>query len=327
LTSPLRVHAPRFSIASAFYTVWTQSGLPTVGAWAYVHDPKALAEICGSAMKIVALVVGFSVVIGIGATRGGEPDATRMPDEALVNALIAVDTPTVGLSDTQWFTAFIADQDPPRFEEGLLGVPLPPPASPEMRELVRRGAEALPTLIRHLSDARPTGLVVGVRQVTAIVSDPGHPSQEVSVNFYRWMQYAEEYTPRSGRDPFERAPILKPPPEGYRVKVGDICFVLVGQIVNRRLDAVRYQASAGYVVNSPVVTPQLASRVRRDWAGANARDLETSLLGDIRGDDVDESFGAFERLRLYYPAAYNALSGSDRARRDAFEETERKQKG
>jgi hypothetical protein len=299
----------------------------STGLGAYVHGAEALAESCGSAMKIVALVVGFSVVIGVGAARGGVPDATRMPDEALVDALIAVDTPMVGLSDTQWFTAFIADQDPPRLEQGLFGAPPPPTASPEMRELVRRGAEALPTLIRHLSDARPTGLVVGARQVTAMESDPGQPSHEVSVNFYRWMQYAEEYEPRTGHHPFERAPTLPPPAGGYRVKVGDICFVLVGQIVNRHLDAVRYQASAGYVVNSPVVTPRLASWVRHDWAGANARELETSLLGDIRGDDAGESFGALERLRLYYPAAYNALSGSDRAKRDAFEEIERKRKG
>jgi len=41
----------------------------------------------------------------------------------------------------------------------------------------------------------------------------------------------------------------------YTVKVGDVCYAIIGQIVNRSLMAVRYQPSAGLVINSPIEMP------------------------------------------------------------------------
>ncbi len=106
----------------------------------------------------------------------------------------------------------------------------------------------------------------------------------------------------------------------YVVKVGDICYALIGQIVNRNLLAVRYQPTGGLVVNSPIERPILAAEVRKDWSNVTVGEHETSLLADIRSsEDRYRVRGAFARLRYYYPLAYRALTGADRQKRDAFE--------
>ena len=106
------------------------------------------------------------------------------------------------------------------------------------------------------------------------------------------------------------------------MKVGDVCYVLIGQIVNRQQVAVRYQRTAGLVVNSPIEVPTLAEKVRNDWGNADAEILEASLLSDIRAANHPKRISkvvytarfvnpALERLRLYFPDTYNALEGND----------------
>jgi hypothetical protein len=56
----------------------------------------------------------------------------------------------------------------------------------------------------------------------------------------------------------------------YTVKVGDVCYVLIGQIVNRQLVAVRYQPTAGLIVNSPIEVPPLAEKVKNDWGALHS---------------------------------------------------------
>lgn len=78
--------------------------------------------------------------------------------------------------------------------------------------------------------------------------------QQVGVNAFTFMYFNDEYGPcvprwfsdkewKSGPRPMEKNF------EGeYTVKVGAVCCVLIGQIVSRRLLAVRYQPSAGLVL-------------------------------------------------------------------------------
>jgi hypothetical protein len=100
---------------------------------------------------------------------------------------------------------------------------------------------------------------------------------------------------------------------------------LVGQIVSRRLRAIRYQPTAGLVVNSPLEAPSLVERVKRDWAGLSMLDHEQSLLADLHASNHDSiARDAFVRLRFYYPATYATLTGTDAARRDTFEVAERR---
>jgi hypothetical protein len=163
--------------------------------------------------------------------------------EDLITKLQEESNQGIGTHTTAWAEGFMAIDEEPKFRGGILGS-AKPVLSPVMRELVRRGTIVLPMLIEHLSDARPTKLIVG----DAIG---------------KW--FADEYDSRY-RDPAKQPTGVNSPSKDtemnpakhfdrYTVKVGDLCFVAAGQIVNRGLNAVRYQPTMCLVVNSPVQTP------------------------------------------------------------------------
>ena len=121
------------------------------------------------------------------------------------------------------------------------------------------------------------------------------------------------------------------------MKVGDVCYVLIGQIVNRRLLAVRYQPSAGLVVNSPIEAPVLVERVRNDWGNADVEVLRESLLEDIHATNHPKRITpaeytrrfvnpALQRLRFYFPDTYNTLQSDDLKKRKEFENQEKKER-
>ena len=263
-----------------------------------------------SAMRSLGLA--FAIWAGLGTpTIAAESNFTSASLEPLVDDLTTIDHAAPGISETGLYSAFIADDSPAEFEGGVLGVP-PPSVPPQMRELVRRGITALPVLLSHLNDRRPTQLVVGQR-LTA------------GGGFVMWGYFGEEYDPRFERDrkiqnvaDIEQR--MKGFPDRYTVKVGDVCFALIGQIVNRRLTPVRYQPTAGIVVNSPIESPDLIARVSKDWSSLTASQHRDSLLEDIAAARRTYQFApAFARLRFYYPTVYRSLSGLDAEKRNAFE--------
>jgi hypothetical protein len=211
--------------------------------------------------------------------------------EDLITKLQDESSQGIGTHESALASGFMAINDQPKFNGGIIGS-AKPVISPVMRELVRRGSVALPLLIEHLSDARPTKLVV----------DHG---------MAKW--FGNEYDSRN-RDknklpPGVGAPFSSSGPTGerefdhYTIKVGDLCFVAVGQIVNRQLNAVRYQPSMCLVVNSPVETPALAAAVKADWNGLTPAEHQRSLEHDAV--DFSDPFSppeALKRLLFYYPA-------------------------
>jgi hypothetical protein len=241
-------------------------------------------------------------------------DISVVPTEQLVDRLAELDDQTAGISDGGMYGTFMAVDEPVRFEMGLL------PARdlhvpPVMRELVRRGADALPILIAHLGDARPTKIVVG----------------DTSRSSFPMQAFTDEYIPRDGETFDEGCTAhLSGGPDGcrgfeggYTIKIGDVCEVLIGQIVNRPLTAAHYQPTALFFVNSPIEMPRLKTRIVKDWSGVDAKALEASLLRDLRGNWDIRSDAALKRLRFYFPKTYAGLTGADAERRKAFEARER----
>ena len=88
--------------------------------------------------------------------------------------------------------------------------------------------------------------------------------------------------------------------------------------------AARYQPTAILIVNSPTQSSELAARVRTDWQGVTAADLQTSLLSDLHAAP-NSWFAdrALRHLRLYYSQSYVALAGDDAEKRDDFEAREK----
>ena len=282
------------------------------------------------------LIIVFFVgcFLGVYITPAVSQDYSKKSITQLIDDLAQIDSRAPGIESAAIYRGFIADDNPGSFLVGVLGV-APPTIPPQMLELVRRGPRALPELVKHVGDKRPTKLEVGNK-------DSGSTTHQVGVDAFWWTAFGEEYDPRLRPSLTEEESKSQPRKSDlpnwrnfqgrYTVKVGDICYVLIGQIVSRHLLAVRYQPSAGLVVNSPIETPALAEKVRRDWGDVDEEMLKASLLADIRvKNDQKGSYQvlyainpALQRLRLYFPDAYNALQGDDLKRKKQFEEQEAK---
>lgn len=262
-------------------------------------------------MQLLSVVPGFLLSLFLSAqVLAADQDLSNVPVETLIDDLALIDQPTPGIDGLVDYSAFLAEETPPRFVVGVLGVP-PPQTPPEMRELVRRGVSALPALLHHLDDARPTKLIVGAD----------------APNFrFMFRYFSDEYDRRSPAWPkklCDSACTERVFAQPYTVKIGDVCFALIGQIVNRRLAAIRYQPTAGLVINSPVEMPDLVDRVRFDWTGLDTAGHLASLFQDVRTTEgLWVTGGALARLRFYYPAEYQGLAGADLRKRQAFEADE-----
>ncbi len=251
-------------------------------------------------MTIFRVLLGMLVLCGSAYAQPAGPanDLSAVATEDLIARLQDVSSEGIGTHETAWASGFMAIDEEPVFHGGIIGS-AKPVVSPVMRELVRRGAAALPQLIKHLTDARPTKLTIGAGFMG------------------KW--FGREYDPKdwgsrklppgvialgTSDDPESRREFDK-----YTLKVGDLCFVAVGQIVNRQFNAVRYQPSLCLVVNSPVETPALAAAVKEDWSGVTPADHQRSLEQDaLSFSNPEVAPEALKRLLFYYPSAGNALA-------------------
>jgi hypothetical protein len=91
--------------------------------------------------------------------RGDNPPFDKMTDEQLIDSLQQIRDETVGIDSMAVADAFIAEDKPPKFSMGVLGTK-EPASYPQMRLLVQHGVKALPALLKHIDDPRPTQLSV-----------------------------------------------------------------------------------------------------------------------------------------------------------------------
>jgi hypothetical protein len=173
----------------------------------------------------------------------------------------------------------------------------PSEPSPILRKVIEKGVAAVPALLAHIDDARPTKLAPVKRMM--------------------WMSLADEYDynrrlskqpvgigRRGGDAGLRTAAAARPSPEEHAVTVGDLCFVALGQIVNRDFEAVRYQPTGGMVINSPSASKALAAAVRAEWKGLTPASHRERLVQDaLHPDSVYRRIGAYYRLSFYYPDA------------------------
>lgn len=226
----------------------------------------------------------------------------------LIDDLVDIDAQAPGLHSTALVRTFIADNSPAEFGGGVIGS-VAPKNFPQMTELVRRGVSSLPLLIKHLDDKRPTKLTVGG-------------------DFFMFRYFSDEYDSKALASREGSVRLEKTFDGKYTVRVGDVCYALIGQIVNRNLLPIRYQPSAGLVVNSPIEAPILLEEVKRDWADVDAKEHMASLLADARaGNDLWQYEPALRRLRFYYPDEYRQQAvGALKKKIRKFESDEKKQK-
>ena len=97
-------------------------------------------------------------------------------------------------------------------------------------------------------------------------------------------------------------------PDSHAITVGDLCFVALGQIVNRRFSATRYQPTGGLIVNSPTYSKRLRDVILEDWKEFTVEKHKKFLVEDFtRPDHEGRRTGAYLRLAFYYPETVEPL--------------------
>lgn len=98
-------------------------------------------------------------------------------------------------------------------------------------------------------------------------------------------------------------------PNTHTVTVGDLCFVAIGQIVNRSFSAVRYQPTMCIMVNSPTYSEALRKAIKKEWGNLNGEKHKASLERDFLEPDSEyRRVGACLRLGFYYPDLLEPLA-------------------
>ena len=225
---------------------------------------------------------------------GPQPPVT--PQEAakikrLIASLASIDSPDFGLSSTMSGTAFAPIAGSEQMGAFVLTNHQIRP-SETVCELVRLGPRALPFLLAALDDRTPTRLTVrhygwsgGMGFNREIRGNPWNAAEQRALAS---VPQSSRSTTRSPGDLIQLP--VKPnapwdtPDMAYTVTVGDVCFVVIGQIVGRPYEAVRYQPTEIIVLNSPPHEPALAARVRAIWT---SKDASQHLLAALEG-----AFGA-----------------------------------
>ena len=164
------------------------------------------------------------------------------------------------------------------------------------------GIDAVPELLRHLDDER----TINMEPMAGMM----------------WMDFADEYdfnrrtrsdVPQGvNREAFADQ---QDHPDQHALTVGDLCFVALGQIVNRNFSATRYQPTGGLVVSSPTYSQALRERIIADWTGLTEDEHRQMLVDDFTTPDHEyRRIGAYLRLSFYYPDTVEPLVLSELAK-------------
>jgi ankyrin repeat protein len=163
--------------------------------------------------------------------------------------------------------------------------------SDALRLIVKEGVRAVPYLIEHLNDTRETKVRIEGGWLFSFGS--GFDCNPRTDSAFR---------PKSDR--------IDDDESGYHiVTVGDLCFVAIGQIVNREYTVARYIPTAMVVVNSATKSEAIRTGIKRQWAGLTTQKHCDALIADFLKPDSDgRRIGAAKRLAYYYPDALEPIA-------------------
>lgn len=216
----------------------------------------------------------------------------KLETEILINKLVEVSEIGYGYSPLSDGSQFLPQSDSEEVYTLVLGSEQPT-KSITLEAIVRQGIHAVPSLLKHLDDARKT--------------------QIADVRGMGWTSFADEYdfNRRLRKEKSEGANqdmSSKNQPSSHTITVGDLCFVALGQILNRNFSATRYQPTGGLVVNSPTYSKRLRDILLSDWEGLTEQKHKELLIQDLLTPDHEyRRIGAYQRLAFYYPGEVEPL--------------------
>lgn len=220
--------------------------------------------------------------------------AADEPIERLVDKLIEVSEPGFGYSGYFAGSEFLPYDDTGEVGTLVLGA-AQRARSETLRAIVEKGVDAVPVLLTHIGDERK----VKMKPMSGMM----------------WMSFADEYDWNRRTRPKSPAGVNRDDWPGgqdqrrqHAVTVGDLCFVALGQIVNRNFSATRYQPTGGLVVNSPSYSKRLREVIVADWTGLTREQHKQLLIEDFKTPDhAGRRTGAYLRLAFFYPETVEPL--------------------
>ncbi|MCE9557560.1 MAG: hypothetical protein K8R88_01275 [Armatimonadetes bacterium] len=234
-------------------------------------------------MKYRGLVVALSFVTG---TCFASPPKDEV--ETLLDRLVTVGGGEADGYDLLQKPGFIAPVDQPSIR---FGIPKEKDwtIEPTMQKLMQLGVLALPQLLAHVDDPRPTALT----QVF------GHRMARVYSNQYDSRYFDPSMQPagtvgglRWGDEYFTG--------DRYQFRVGDLCYHIIGQIVNRQIGPM-YCGGNYTVITSPIRDAVFAKAVRKEWSGLTAKAHEQQLEEDLYALTDRRASDTLKHLLWYYP--------------------------
>lgn len=228
--------------------------------------------------------------------------AIRSEVEALIDSMTLLGMEGAPL-DTVWGSGFPPAEGAYDYYAEFWGPGHRDAGTPDsFRRIVEIGADAVPVLCEHLQDSRPTGLVFD----GYMPAGGAWFAQEYDWND-GWQQSPGDEFHYFGSPAikFLEASDSKLFPHDFRI--ADLCYKLIGCIVNRRFFAARPQPSMCAVLNSPIYAPELARLTREDWGAITPQKLRESLVNDFLTPDLagnerrGRRSGAYIRLAFYSP--------------------------
>ena len=205
--------------------------------------------------------------------------------KACIRCLATIDKPDFGLSATMSGEAFLPVATA-RSISAMLLRDHNLKSSDALKYLVAAGPDALPLLLESLDDKTPTkcavehdGVFGAMWFANELSGNPVNALEKKALDL-------PEAESRAGRAP-PRRDFGGESVKKYTVKVGDVCFVAIGQIVGRHYNAVRYQPTACIVINSPTHDAMICRQLRQLWKSKSPRQtLLDSLLTDYATEGV-----------------------------------------
>jgi ankyrin repeat protein len=242
-----------------------------------------MSQFIHSRCLLVGLVAGLGLFLSVARSQEVRKQPAAPADEvkALIDKLTELDRQDTGYSGSVTGSAFLPLG---RSETHMILFGQKPHASSEaMKSLVKLGPKALPALLKHLSDERPTKIVLTLEGFIGGMFIGQDMEKKKEENFFGGEKR-------------------------YTLMVGDLCYVALGQIVNRSYWAVRYQPTAIIYVTSVPKSKKLRDALLKEWGNLTPEKHRESLARDLDSDNEGVRNGASIRLAYYYPAALEALA-------------------
>jgi hypothetical protein len=157
-----------------------------------------------------------------------------------------------------------------------------PPTVQPIREIVKHGYQIIPLLLEHLTDLRTTRCEISFPHMIIL----GEHLDMLEADFPQSFDFDSGW--KEGRT--------------HQVTVGDLCYVSLGQIVNRNYSAFYYLPSLMTIVNSPAINPKVAEKARNLWSACDRVHHINLLVSDLTDTQILwRRADAITRLLFFFP--------------------------